>query len=233
MRSWCATAIIACVLPIAVNGQGRPLTVAEVTQVFYSGGDEAGWDEFMVPKFVAAAYGPRAKSALEEILREPSTPQNYYVQLEALTAAQYPRVGVSTDIVRLFAGHGKSMSLPPEISGILRQRAIKALSTHPDPNLTSFWDSLASDPNPMFRQFVAFGIACALGDDARARLQTLASTNDSVAVRQSNRALQELGKGASGRVCGESTRLGAPTFPADLPENLRLRGRGLLQRIPQ
>src|SRR4029077_9907286 len=74
-----------------LGGQGRPLTVSEVSSIFASGGDVAGWDEFAIPVFVAAAYGDRARLALDSILEQPSSLRNYYFKLEALPAAAYPR----------------------------------------------------------------------------------------------------------------------------------------------
>lgn len=213
--------------------QRRPLTVEEVTRIFNSGGDRIGWDEFDVPEFVAAAYGPRARSALLTILEEPSTQENYYLQLEALTAAQYPRIGVPLGPVLEYANGTRGERLPPELRGIVRQRAIKALSTHPDRSLVPFWMELLEDPNPMFRQFVPFGLSCAVGEEAMGELARLVTSSDSVLARLADRAKRELaGRGPDAMVCGTAARLTALDHPRVMRPALREAGQHILREIP-
>jgi len=80
-----ATAAVFCwqVLPLVAQGKG--LTVEQLTRIYMSGGDVMGWDEFDVPEFVAAAYGQRAREAVEKLLSAPVTGDNFYTQLEAVT----------------------------------------------------------------------------------------------------------------------------------------------------
>jgi len=213
-----------------LTAQSRPLTVQELSEIFWSGGDVAGWDEFDVPEFVAASYGVRAKHAVLMILAESSTSDNYYLQLEALTTAQYERVGVPVGIIREFAIGAKGSS----VRGVLRHRAMLALTMRPDPSLREFWLQVAQNPDPSFRQLAAAGLACSLGDSAVAHLALLrADTNQAVARVADFHHREQRDKASAALACGgRVTRALASAFPSSLRPDLARRGASIRKRIP-
>lgn len=236
MKSWrhpaWSTGFI-CSFVCCVNlltAQGRSLTVSELTQIYASGGDVAGWDEFDVPEFVAAAYGVRARDAVLAILEAPATPENYYLQLEALTTAQYPRVGVPTSVILEYAAGSK----PGVNRGVLRHRAIMALSMRTDAGLTGFWIELSNNPEPSFRQLAAAGLSCVLGSEGVPHLAQLrADSKQAVANVADFYHREHTTKGAEALACGgRVSRSLVGTFPSELRPELRQRGDAMLRRIP-
>ena len=210
--------------------QARPLTVQELSQIFVSGGDLAGWDEFDVPEFVAASYGPRAKQAILAILAQPSTSNNYYLQLEALTTAQYGRVGVPVGVIMQFASGAKGAN----VGGVLRHRAMLALTMRADRTLTAFWLQTAQDPDASFRQLAAAGLACSSGDSAVAYLSSLrADTSEAVARVADYHDREQRTKGPAALACGgRVTRSLSESFPPNLRPELARHGASIRRRIP-
>jgi hypothetical protein len=224
-------AIVSTVQPQFVLGaQVRGLTVEEVRMVFASGGDVRGWDEFDIPEFVAAAYGSRAKAALISLLNEPSTAENYFVQLLALTTAQYGRVDIPDHVVLDFATGRKGAA----VGGVLRHRALMALRMRPNPDLREFWVELSGDRDPSYRQAAAGGLACALGMDAAPQLNALSADPNPAVARVADFYIAELTtKGPAALACGgKTTRTEAATFPWALRPELRAKGAMFLQRVP-
>lgn len=220
---------VALGLPRRLDAQDRPLSVEQITKILESGGE----DDFDMPEFVAAAYGPRARPALESILERPSTRANFLLQLAALTAAQYPRVGVRTALLLDYVEGPRLSAIPVAIREVLRTRALKALSTQPDPSLQGFWMKLQTHPTPLYRQFAPFGLACSIGTTALPDLEAMSRGVDSVLVRQANRALHELvERGTEGRICGRVSRGEAPQFPREVRPGLMARGQRFLSEIP-
>ena len=212
-----------------LSAQGRELSVEQITRMLQFGGE----DDFDMPEFVAAAYGPRAKPGLEVILERPSARATFLLQLAALTAAQYPRIGIRQDLLLDYATGPRLRSLPSELREVLRTRAIKALSTQPDPSLQAFWIQLQAHPTALYRQFVPFGLACAVGSAALPDLEALSHGVDSVLSRQANRALRELAeRGTEARICGRASRGEAFEFPREIRPGLRVRGEQFLREIP-
>lgn len=210
--------------------QARPLTVQELSVIFLSGGDVAGWDEFDVPEFVAASYGSRAKQAILAILGQPSTYNNYYLQLEALTTAQYGRVDVPVGVLMEFASGAKGGN----VGGVLRHRAMLALRMRADPSLTAFWLQTAHDPDASFRQLAAAGLACSLGDSAIAYLASLrADTNKAVARVADFYDREQRAKEPTALACGgRVTRSLSVSFPPSVRPELARRGASIRRRIP-
>jgi hypothetical protein len=211
------------------SAQDRALSVDQVTRMLTSGPE----DDFDMPEFVAAAYGPRAKPGLELILEHPSERANFLIQLAALTAAQYPRIGIRQDLLLDYATGPRLRSLPAELREILRTRAMKALSTQPNASLRDFWAHLQAHPTALYRQFVPFGLACSVGTAALPDLEAMSHGVDSVLLRQASRALREFAeRGAEARVCGRASRGDAPEFPREIRPGLMARGEHFLREIP-
>jgi len=211
------------------SAQDRPLSVDQVTRMLASGPE----DDFDMPEFVAAAYGPRAKPALELILEGTSARTNFFIQLAALTAAQYPRIGIRQDLLIDYATGPRLRSLPAELREVLRTRAIKALSTQPDSSLQGFWLQLQTHPTAFYRQFAPFGLACSVGTAALPDLEAMSHGADSVLLRQASRALREFAeRGTEARVCGRASRGEAPEFPREIRPALMARGEQFLREIP-
>jgi len=216
-------------VPSKLSAQDRALSVEQITRIFESGGE----DDFDMPEFVAAAYGPRAKPGLELILDRPSSRANFLIQLAALTAAQYPRIGIRQDLLLDYATGPRLRSLPAELREVLRTRAIKALSTQPDASLRGFWVQLQAHPTALYRQFAPFGLACAVGTAALPDLEAMSQGVDSVLLRQAKRALGEFtARGSEARVCGRVSRGEAPAFPREIRPGLLSRGERFLREIP-
>ena len=210
------------------NSQGRPLTVGDVARILRSGGE----DDMDVPEFLAAVYGSRARAALEAILEKPSTVETFSLQLSALTAAQYPRIGVSTDLLVRFVNDTAS-DLPPALREILGVRAAKALSTQPNVQLRQFWIQMGTDPRRLYRQFVPIGLACAVGEPAIADLQAMSNSPDSVLARRATNVVRELTlRGSEARVCGRTSRTSAPRFPDYVRPEIARKGEAILREIP-
>src|SRR5882672_10151865 len=221
LRTTLMFALVLSGVPSRVTTQQRALSVDEVTQILLSGSE----DDFDMPEFVAAAYGPRAKAALDLILERPSERGTFVLQLAALTAAQYPRIGVRQDLLLDYATGPRLRSLPTELREVLRTRALKALSTQPDASLRDFWLQLQSHPTALYRQFTPFGLACALGATAVPDLEAMSQGTDSTLVRQASRALREFAeRGADARVCGPASRAEAAQFPREIRPALLSRG---------
>ncbi len=220
--------------PVELRGQGRPLTLDQLTQIYGSGGDTYGWDEFDIPEFVAAAYGPRAKQAVIAILTEPSRVENYYLQLEALTTAQYPKVGVPQSLIMGYADGQRTSRLPSTLSGLLRYRALSSLSMIPDQSLVGFWQDRLKDGDPNVRQMAVRGLACALGEGATTPLSNASTDPDSSVKRVAAFYREEFRtRGANARSCGgRSTRIEALEFPQEVRPGLRHMGDYILRRIP-
>jgi len=216
------------IAPLAA--QGRPLTVRELSEIYFSGGDVGGWDEFDVPEFVSVAYGARSREAILAILAESSSGENYYLQLEALTTAQYARVGVPTHVVMQYATGAKGS----RDGGVLRHRAMIALRMRADPTLKGFWLEVAKDPDPSFRQVAAAGLSCALGVKAIPHLASLRSDSKPAVVRVAEFYHQEHStKGTGALACGGRVSRGMiATFPSELRPELRQRAETILRRIP-
>jgi len=222
-------ALVSPSVPSRLIAQARALTVEQITRILQSGGE----DDFDMPEFVAAAYGPRAKPGLEVILERPSARASFFLQLAALTAAQYPRIGIRQDLLLDYATGPRLRSLPAELREVLRTRAIKALSTQPDPSLRGFWIQLQAHPTALYRQFAPFGLACAVGSAALPDIEALSHGVDSVLLRQANRALREFAeRGTEARICGRVSRGEAPEFPREIRPGLRARGEQFLREIP-
>lgn len=224
-----ATLMVLGASPIVVAAQeGRPLTVAELSEIYGSGGDVGGWDEFDIPEFVAAAYGARARSAVLQILEEPSSNGFSYFQLEAVTTAQYGRVGVPVAALLSFAARVR------DATGVIRQRTLIALSMKPDTGLKDLWLEVAREKQPSFRQVAAGGLACALGNGATEHLERMTRDSSDAVARVATFHLRELRtKGDLALSCGgKVTRRGAPSYPNQLRPHLRERGAAWLVRIP-
>jgi len=210
--------------------QGPPVSVDQIARIFASGGDVAGWGEFDVPEFVAAAYGARARNAIVAILREASTPGNYHLQLEALTTAQYERVGVPVAVLLDYALGRRGQ----EVGGVLRQRAVAALAMRPDTGLRDFWLEIERDPDASIRQFAPAGLSCALGVAASPHLERLTADSDSGvgAVARFYRQ-QASTMGPSMKACGgRLRRVEAMIFPVVIRASLMERGAVILKEIP-
>jgi hypothetical protein len=225
-----ALACVVCFQDAALASQGRALTVSELSVVFESGGDTPGWDEFDIPEFVAAVYGGRAREAIVRILSQPSAPENYHLQVDALTTAQYGRVGVPANLLMEYASGARGGS----VGGVLRHRAIRALSMRPDPSLMDFWLHVSKDPGPSFRQLAAAGLSCALGQDALPHLDALRADSSADVARVADFYSREhKSKGTAALACGgRVSRALAATFPAHLRPELQRRGALIRQRIP-
>jgi hypothetical protein len=221
--------------PQAGQGQGGPpITVHDLVQIFASGGDSPGWDEFDVPEFVAAAYGRRAKSAIETILRQPSSVDNYYLQLEALTTARYARVDVSMGLLMEYVNGERGGNSEPVLQGILRRRALTALTMRPDPALGAFWLQRMSTADVLDRQTAAAGLACSLGAPATPHLMRLEGDADTTVARVAKHyGAQIRSDGDRALACGgRVSRRDAPGFPSRMPDRLRDRARAILERVP-
>ncbi len=217
-----------CVVATAYS-QGRPLTVGEVARILRFGGE----DDMEMPEFLAAVYGPRARAAVEAILEKPATVETYSLQLSALTAAQYPRIGVNKDLLIRFVVNDSASRLPPALREILGVRAAKALSTQPNAQLRAFWIQMGSDPRRLYRQFVPVGLACALGEPAIVDLQPMSNSPDSVLSRRATNVVRELTlKGSEARVCGRTSRISAPSFPDHVRPEIARKGETIRREIP-
>lgn len=209
--------------------QQRALTADEVERIIRAGPE----DDLQIPEIIAALYGPRAKRGLEALLNRPSSRESFLLQLSALTTAQYPRVGIKLDILKDYASGNRLSSLPTGLAQILRTRAFKALSTQPDPELRDFWLQLRSHPVRLYRQFVPFGLACAVGLSSLPDLEQLRQGTDTALRRQAEKVTREFAaKGALAQVCGGATRDDAPQYPQTLPPALTERSERLRREIP-
>jgi hypothetical protein len=210
--------------------QGRRLTISEVRTIFASGGDVVGWDEFDVPEFIAAVYGSRATAAIVEILREPSTQDNYYFQLEALTAAQYGRVAIPTPLVMEYATGQRGGN----VGGVLQHRATMALAQRPDPALVTFWLELERSKDASFRQLAAAGIACALGSEAVPHLSRMRTDSTKAVAQVAEFYLTGYARGrGTAKWCGgTATREEASQTPVHVRSDLLERGRPILEKVP-
>jgi hypothetical protein len=220
------------VLGIPVTGgqsQQRDLTPDELTRIIRSGNE----DDLQLPEIIAGLYGQRAKRALESLLEGSSTREAFLLQLSALTVAQYPRVGIRLELLKEYATGSRLNGLPDGLRQILRVRALKALSTQPDPALRDFWLQLRSHPARLYRQFVPFGLACAIGPVAIADLEQLRQDTDTVLRRQAERVIYDFSvDGLGARVCGGATRDEAPKFPTELRPALIRRSEQIRRAIP-
>jgi hypothetical protein len=225
----CAVAGINMMAPHTKATQGRALTVDEVRSVFASGGDVFGWDEFDVPEFLAAAYGRRLHGALVAILSESSTVENYYYQLEALTTAQYARTGVPVGLLLDYASGRRGVG----VGGVLRHRAMLALSMRADSTLTSFWLQQMSSSETSFRQLAAAGLSCAIGPAALGHLEGMKEDVPAVARVARFYLDEHRSRGRDARACGgRVTRERASVFPDHVRPDLLRIGRPVLERIP-
>ena len=214
-------------------GQGRPISVDELTRVLLSGGDVAGWDEFDVPRFVAGHYGARAAAAVTSILRLPPDRGTFYLQLEALTAAGYPKVGIPVEIILPFAHAVGFERLPPVMAEILRQRAVMALAGHPDPSLLSFWETIVQDSSPMIRQFAPLGMACTLGAAGADRVNSRRDDSHHVVREAVGHAESELRtRGSSARVCFGLPRDSVLILPGEATPEMLERARRFIGVLP-
>jgi hypothetical protein len=222
--------VLMCGLASESRAQTRSLSVRELAHIYESGGDTFGWDEFDVPEFVAATYGGRARAAIVTILSEPSTAENYYLQLEALTTAQYARVGVPVETIIPYARGAKGSS----VGGVLRHRATMALSMRADSTLQDFWLQVSRNPDPSFRQLAAAGLSCALGTAALPHLSAMRTDESPAVSRVADFYFREhTTKGQEALACGGTvSRELSFTFPQTLRPELRARGEPILRRTP-
>ena len=217
-----------------LQAQRRPLSVDQLRVIFLSGGDVYGWDEYDVPEFVAAAYGARAKNAVIAILRDRSTEENYYLQLEALTTAQYPKLGVPLGLLLEYVEGGRTAQLPLTLRGLLRHRALASLSMMPEPFLVPFWQARLKEDDPSARQMAVRGLACALGDGAMPYLAPSLTDPDSSVKRVAVFYRQEfVSRGINARACGgRHTRAETLDAPTEIRPGLRRMADNILRKIP-
>jgi len=205
------------------------ISSSNVKRVFASMGDP-GWDEFDVPEFLAAAFGRRVGAALDSILSEPATPENYYYQLGALTAAGFARTGVPVDRILAFATGQKGSN----IGGVLRHRAVMALQSRADPGLVQFWLNVSQERGVSFRELAAGGLACALGPGALVHLEAMQQDPSPEVRNVASFYMREFTtKGAGAHSCagGRSTRAEAQQFPRELRTSLRQKGARILEEL--
>lgn len=214
-----------------LRAQDRPLAVEDLKLIYASADESLGWGERQVPEFVAAAYGPRARTAVLAILAEPSTKTNYGFQAAALRTAQYGRVGVPTEILMLYATGSKEGSAG---SG-LRGHALRALSMRADSLLAPFWQRLfREERHSSYRQHAPAGLACALGVKALPDLELMRQDPDPAVARVAEfhhadlTRSDRLALACGGRVSREHAR----DFPQTLHPYLRERGSAILLRVP-
>ena len=221
-------------LPASSRAQEGPLSLDELSRIFASGGDVAGWDEYQVPQFVAEYYGSRATPAILQLLELPTTRARFYLQLEALTAAGYAKLRVPVSVLVPYARGDRGRDLLPIQAEILQHRATLALTGHPEPALVSFWEEVARDSAPLMRQHAAPGFACALGSAAAIHIDRAAMDSDRVvrAVAQRVRTrFQE--EGARARVCYGFERDSARVHPNRVTPPLLAAARRRLGEIPR
>lgn len=219
--------------PSAVLPQQPSLTVAQLTEILGSASDVGGdpWDEFAVPAFVAAAYGPRARAAVESLLSRPYTPETGLLKLEAIATAGYERVGVPVVVLLEFADPSR-----PDPIGLTRGWALLAIAQRADSTLEGFWSTILRERNLSPRSYAIAGMACALGQRALSYLTPLVADSTPESVRRvAQYYVRELTtKGDSALACGGGTvtRRAAPSHPARVPARLEARGNAFLRRIP-
>lgn len=229
LRITVAASLIVLAIPATKGQSQRPLTTDEMTRIIRSGNE----DDLQLAEIIAGLYGRRAKPGLESLLERSSNRETFFLQLSALTVAQYPRVGIRLELLMEYVAGDRLSNLPTSLRQVLKVRALKALSTQPDPTLRSFWLQLRTNPTTLYRQFVPFGLACAVGPAALVDLEPLLIDSDTILSRQSQRAVNDLRtNGIGARVCGYATRDEAPHYPAQLPPALMNRSERLRREIP-